>query len=119
MRRARSSRSNAKHFGKAASHLRLTQPEYKFMRTQEITREEWNSFFNTFSQQHEGWLATLEIFGPEVGAQKEAHELSLEGISLGSGTGESPKITIEIGKTPDEHVSHTIINPTHVWLEKT
>ena len=89
------------------------------MRTQEITREEWNSFFNTFSQQHEGWLATLEIFGPEVGAQKEAHELSLEGISLGSGTGESPKITIEIGKTPDEHVSHTISNPTHVWLEKT
>ena len=50
------------------------------MRTQEITREEWNSFFNTFSQQHEGWLATLEIFGPEVGAQKEAHELSLEGM---------------------------------------
>src|SRR5205085_12036927 len=101
------------------SRLRLIQPESKFMRTQEISREEWNDFFNRFSRQHEGWLATLEIFGPEVGAQEEAHELPLEGISLGSGRGESPKIAIEMGKTRDEHVSHTISNPTHVWLEKT
>ena len=54
------------------------------MPTQEIQREEWRKFFDAFSRQHEGWLATLEIFAPDLGAQEEAHELPLEGISISS-----------------------------------
>src|SRR2546430_2971323 len=89
------------------------------MPTQEISRQEWNNFFNSFSRQHEGWLATLEVFGREIGAQEEAHELPLEGVSLGSGPNEPETIAIILGKTPEDHVSHTINNPAHVWLEQT
>lgn len=89
------------------------------MPTQEIPRQEWNNFFDSFSRQHEGWLATLEIFGPEIGAQEEAHELPLEGVSIASGTNEPEAIAISIGKSPDDHLSHMIIKPAHVWLEQT
>src|SRR2546427_9511189 len=89
------------------------------MPTQEIPREDWNNFFDVFSRQHEGWLATLEIFGPEVGAQEEAHELPLEGISIASGGDEIDAVAISLGKTPEDHVTHTITKPEHVWLEQT
>ena len=89
------------------------------MPTQEIPRQEWNNFFDSFSRQHEGWLATLEIFGPEIGTQEEARELPLEGVSIASGTNEPETIAISIGKSPQDHLSHTIVKPAHVWLEQT
>ena len=89
------------------------------MATREIPRENWNSFFDTFSRQHEGWLATLEVLGRDFGAQEEAHELPLEGVSISSGTNEAETIAISIGKTPESHISHTVLKPTHVWIEQT
>src|SRR5207244_2580879 len=89
------------------------------MTTKEIPRQEWNSFFDTFTRQHEGWLATLEVFAPDVGAQEEAHELPLEGISIASGKDEADAIAISLGKTPEDHVTHTITKHEHVWLEQT
>jgi len=89
------------------------------MPTQEIPRQEWNSFFDSFSRQHDGWLATLEVFAAEVGAQEEVHELPLEGVSIGSETEAGESITISMGKTPQDRVSHMINQPAHVWLEQT
>jgi hypothetical protein len=87
--------------------------------TREIPRDEWKSFFDTFSRQHEGWLATLEIFSKDLGAQQEAHELPLEGVSLASGGDEPDTISIDLGTPPDNHVSHAIVRPTRVWLQQT
>ena len=89
------------------------------MPTREIPREEWSKFFDVFSRQHEGWLATLEIFAPDVGAQMEAHELPLEGISIASGGSVADAIAISLGKNAEDHVTHTITKPEHVWLEQT
>jgi hypothetical protein len=88
-------------------------------RTREIPRSEWNSFFDRFSRQHEGWLATLEILGKDIGAQEEAHDLPLEGLSLASGENDTEAISIDLGNTPDDHVTHAVIEPAHVWLEQT
>jgi hypothetical protein len=89
------------------------------MTTKEIPHEEWKNFFDIFSRQHEGWLATLEIFGPEVGAQQEARDLPLEGVSIASGDNGSYAIAINLGKTSGDHITHTITEPEHVWLEQT
>jgi hypothetical protein len=89
------------------------------MPTQEIPRKDWSKFFDVFSRQHEGWLATLEIFAPDVGAQEEAHELPLWGISIASGRNGPDAIAINLGKTAEDHVTHTITKPEHVWLEQT
>src|SRR5262245_48485347 len=83
------------------------------MATQEIPRNEWNSFFDIFSRQHEGWLATLEVFSSEFGAQEEAHELPIEGITIDTET-----VVITLGKAPEDHITHTISQPEHVWLEQ-
>ena len=89
------------------------------MTTKEIPREEWNTFFDVFTRQHEGWLATLEVFGPDVGAQQEASDLPLEGISIASAVEGAEAIAISFGKSPGDHITHTITEPEHVWLEQT
>jgi len=43
------------------------------MPTQEIPRAQWATFLDTFTQQHEGWLATLEVFAPDL-ARNRKHE---------------------------------------------
>ncbi len=89
------------------------------MATREIPRSEWRSFFEVFSRQHEGWLATLEVFGQEVDAQQKPGESPFERISLTSVVGESEAIAVNLGKTPEDHIKHTVIEPTHVWLAQT
>jgi Family of unknown function (DUF5335) len=87
--------------------------------TREIPRNEWKSFFDAFSKQHEGWLATLEILDQELGAQEEAHELPLEGVSLTSAGNEPEAISIDLGSTSNAHVSHSIPEPAHVRVQQT
>ncbi|HKY42613.1 MAG TPA: DUF5335 family protein [Pyrinomonadaceae bacterium] len=89
------------------------------MQTQEIPREQWPSFFDSFSRQHEGWLATLEVFAETVGAQPEAEELPFEGISLDAEDGELDSVIISFGKSPSQHITHTIHQPKHLWLQQT
>lgn len=88
------------------------------MTTQAIPREQWNNFFDSFSRQHEGWLATLQIFGDEIGAQEEARELPLSGISLSSAKNEN-SIALSLGEEPGDHITHIIQEPKQVWVETT
>jgi hypothetical protein len=89
------------------------------MQTKQITRNEWPSFFDSFSRQHAGWLVTLEIFRPDIGAQVEEHDLALEGVTAELGNGAKDRIEIMIGAKPDRHVTHTITDPIEVSLEHT
>jgi hypothetical protein len=89
------------------------------MQTTEITRTEWQSFFDSFSRKHQGWLATLEILGPDIGAQVEERELAFEGITDESDEADVNTIMIMTGGKADDHVTHTITRPTEVSLERT
>lgn len=88
------------------------------METREIPRDDWQSFLRVFSRQHEGWLATLEGVGLDI-AQPAAGEFPLKDVALTSVVGGSEGITINLGKAPEDHVKHTVIEPTHVWLVQT
>jgi uncharacterized protein DUF5335 len=89
------------------------------MPTQEIPRDEWTTFFDTFSRQHEGWLATLEVLATNIGAQEEARDLPLEGITVASKESAPETIAISLGKAAGDHVTHTITDPARIWLEQT
>lgn len=89
------------------------------MQTRQIERSNWPAFFNSFSRQHEGWLASLEILGPDLGAQVEEHELPFEGITDESDDAQGNTITIMTGGKADDHVTHKISRPTEVSLEQT
>jgi hypothetical protein len=88
------------------------------MQTQEIPRDKWATFLETFSRQHEGWLSTLEILGTDIGAQQEVLNLPLEGISA-SRDSVPETIAISLGNDAKDHVTHTVTNPTRIWLEQT
>ena len=96
------------------------------MSVQEIPRDQWSAFFDSFSQKHAGWLVTLEIGGsqhgtgaPERGTQVEARAVSLQAIGADlKGAGEA-KITIATGKDPGERLTHIISSPLRVVLETT
>lgn len=89
------------------------------MQTKQISRNEWPLFLDGFSRRHEGWLVTLEVFSPEIGDQIEERELALEGITAELAGDEKDRIEIMIGVKPDDHMTHTIANPTEVSLEQT
>lgn len=89
------------------------------MPTQEIPREGWSEFFRGFNSAHHGWLATIEVFGSEFGAQVEARELPFEGITADLRKADQVNISLMVGRTPDEHVTHTIAEPTHVRIDQT
>lgn len=88
------------------------------MATKEIPRDEWTTFLDAFSKQHEGWLATLEILSADIGAQQEARDLPLEGLSFISIDSEPETIVISLGTAAEDHVTHVVPKPTRVWLEQ-
>lgn len=89
------------------------------MKATTIARNQWPSFFDGFSRRHEGWLVTLEVFQPEIGAQVEERDLALEGVTAELGNGGKGKIEIMIGGTPHHHITHIVLNPVEVSLEHT
>ena len=89
------------------------------MQTTQITKTEWPAFFDSFSRKHQGWLATLEILGPDIGAQVEERELAFEGITDERDAAKGNTIMIMTGGKANDHVTHTINRPTEVSLEQT
>jgi hypothetical protein len=89
------------------------------MKTKEIPKNEWPKFLNNFSSKHEGWSVTLEILGPELGAQVQEHDLALAGIVDEWDGVHDHQIDIMVGGKPDAHITHSIKNPTQVSLEQT
>jgi hypothetical protein len=89
------------------------------MKTQEIPRNDWPAFFDSFTRRYKGWLADLEVFGSEIGSQLEEQGLPLEGITAELGNGKPDQIEIMLGAEPSDHITHTITAPSQVGVEKT
>jgi len=89
------------------------------MQTKQIPKSEWPSFLTTFSRQHEGWLVKLEILHPDLGAQVQEMGLILEGLTGEWDETDAKTIMIMAGSKPDDHLTHSISNPTEVTLEQT
>ena len=86
------------------------------MPVQEIPREQWSGFFDSFSRQHEGWLARVELLEASSGAQRGA--LSFEGISLNASHHDAQSIVVSLATSPVEHVTHIIDHPKRVWVQQ-
>ncbi|MFN2387205.1 MAG: DUF5335 family protein [Thermoanaerobaculia bacterium] len=89
------------------------------MPTLEIPREEWKAFCDRFSREHEGWLATLEVLDEAIGAQVEAEDLPLEGITAASKGSGGDAIEIFLRAEPDGTLTHFVADPTRLWVLST
>lgn len=72
----------------------------------DIAHDRWLSFLDTFSRQHQDWLVTIEIFGPD-GRRTEVEERHLKGISIDH-AGDKERAYVQTGGTPEEHVTHVV-----------
>ena len=86
--------------------------------TKEIPRDEWPSFLDVFSKSRQEWLVTVEVFDTEIGNQVEAERMKLKGITFEHKGAGAPAILIMLGKQSGDHVTHQILNPSAVRLER-
>jgi hypothetical protein len=88
------------------------------MVTREIPRSEWTEFFDGFSRRHEGWLVTIEVLDKAIGAQVEAEDRPLKGITSDRG-GPDSDIEVMTGTGPEDTLTHIVAHPTRVQVEET
>lgn len=88
------------------------------MQTVEIRPARWPQALEEFSALHEGWLVSVDILAPAIGAQPEVHDLPLTGVvAERQKTGDT--ITISAARSGAGQITHTIHSPTRVWIERT
>jgi hypothetical protein len=80
----------------------------------EIARSEWAAFFDAFSRRRLGWNATLEVLGPEFGAQTEAHALAFVGVVACTDS-----LSILLGDDLARHVTRSVVGPVRVRIGRT
>ena len=84
----------------------------------EIAENEWLAFFNRFSEEHAGKLATLQTVDRYTVSGVIADHLPFVGISADLKDGEK-NITITLGGQPDASLTHVISAPTAVAFDAT
>ena len=86
------------------------------MDTGEIAPERWVGFFDDFSKDHEGWIVSLDVLAPSIGAQEEVAGLPLVGITADV-KGRRSRIEIILGGRSEAHVTRIIESPKRVWVK--
>ena len=87
------------------------------MRTTEIPRADWSRALEEFNAAHDGWLVSLDILSPDIGAQPDITDLPLVGVTfedIRAGT-----VTISAGRSAVPEITHATQAPSHVWVERT
>jgi hypothetical protein len=83
--------------------------------TDELPRERWRTYFDDFSRGLARTQATVEIDGPDLGAQVQAEGLLLNGITY-----DDRDDVLVIGLSPGgptESLEHLVSNPRRILVE--
>jgi hypothetical protein len=88
------------------------------MRTIEVPQQEWRRTLDEFSTVHDGWLVSLDILAPGLGAQHQIHDLPLRGITAENDS-RGGAIVISAARGDGEQITHIIHAPSSVRIERT
>jgi hypothetical protein len=88
------------------------------MQTLEIPREAWVHRLNEFTSIHDGWLVSLDVLGPDIGAQPQVDNLPLLGISADRSNHDGT-IAVSVGRSGTDQFTHIIHAVTHILVERT
>jgi hypothetical protein len=83
--------------------------------TEELQRDGWRVYFDDLSRALGTTQATVEIEGPDLGAQVQAEGLVLSGISY-----DNRDDVLVVGLSPGgpaESLEHLISSPQRIWVE--
>jgi hypothetical protein len=87
------------------------------VRTAEIPRADWSRALKEFNARHQGWLVSLDILSPTIGAQPEIIDLPLVGVTFEPADGGT--MTMTAAPSADDHITHAIRSPARLWIERT
>jgi hypothetical protein len=83
----------------------------------EMPRLEWIQALNRFTIAHEGWLVSLTIIGPAIGAQPEIEDLPLLGISADR-VNHDGTIAISVARSAGDHFTHVVHSVSRIFVEQ-
>lgn len=83
-----------------------------------IPREEWPTFLDTFNLQHDGWLVTVEVFGPVVPLQTKTRESPFEAAILEPDESKKDQILILVRGVAGRELAHTIDAPVSLLFHE-
>jgi hypothetical protein len=83
----------------------------------EVPRVNWVQELNRFTTAHEGWLVSLEILGPYLGAQPEIDNMPLLGVSADR-VNHDGAIAISVVRSAD-HFTHIVHDVSRILIEQT
>jgi hypothetical protein len=89
------------------------------MTTYEIPPERWSDYFIGLSGQYQGWQTTVEVLGQDVGDQRVADGLPLQGLSFEKVGSQAGDILIEMGDAGTPYETHRIDHPRSVRVADT
>jgi hypothetical protein len=87
------------------------------MPTIELPRESWVERLNAFTIAHEGWTASLEVFGPETGQHPAVVNLPLIGVSANR-VDHDGTVAISVASSAGEHLTRVIHDVAHIYVEQ-
>jgi hypothetical protein len=85
--------------------------------TREIVRAEWKGYFDDFSRELPDLRATVEVAGREIGAQVEAENPRLTGITYDDGD-DIVVIALDAPGEVLENVEHVVYHPQKIYVEE-
>jgi Family of unknown function (DUF5335) len=82
----------------------------------EIPRHRWSPFLDDFSRDHRGCQCSLDVDSTVAGSDREAKCLSFQGATF-EAQRHGPEVQVFVGDHPSAHVTHSVSQPTAIWLE--
>lgn len=88
------------------------------MQTMEIAPKAWVQRLNEFTRVHDGQVVSIDVLGPEIGAQPQIANLPLIGISADR-VNHDGTIVVSVARPDGGHFTHIIERVTRVYIERT
>lgn len=86
------------------------------LRTDEIPREDWPTFFRSFVELHQGRVCTLGVIGDEPDQQVSMHSLRLSALERDTRDGDG--ICVLVADFFGAKLAHVIAAPRRVYLHQ-
>ena len=83
------------------------------MIAREIPSKEWSRSLDSFSRDHVGWIATLEVMGDDLGDQVEAESLPFAGVSADP---DRRTVWVALARSAGDHITHSIDHVSHLRI---
>ena len=88
------------------------------VQTIEISRKDWAETLDAFTLMHEGWLVSVDVLSPDIGAQPAILNLPLLGLTADP-VDRGDTVSISVARSAVDHVTHVVRAPNRMWIERT